>query len=264
MTTDTLAVSTGLALGTAALYLYIGFVLRQRQVSADAAMARDLFGAWWILLGVTGLLGVVQLILYTAGMLPIWLYMTFTQLALLLVFVALWALQCYLVYLYRGTRRAFVPLAWFYLAFYVFVLGLVQWVALEHPYTTLTDNGWTIRPEPRYEIGRGAGLVAALVLIGPQMVAAVAYARLFRKTRDRTQRYRIALLTGAILGWFGTSLLATAADASEGQAWQVISRLIGLAAGGIILAAYRPPAFVRRGFGIRSLDEESMPTRTTL
>ena len=37
-----------------------------------------------------------------------------------------------------------------------------------------------------------------------------AYARLYRKTRDRTQRYRIALLTGSILIWFGTSAIVGA------------------------------------------------------
>lgn len=257
---DTLALSTVFAVGTAVLYLYIGFVLRHRQVSQEARMARDLFGAWWVLLGVTGLLGVVQIVLYTADMLPVWLYMTFSQLALFLVFVALWALQCYLVYLYRGSRRAFVPLAWFYLALYVLVIGLLHWQQATHPYQFITDNGWTLRPEPRLDLGRGVGIVAILVLVGPQLVAAIAYARLYSRARDRTQRYRIALLTGAIIGWFGTSVVATAADASEGVAWQFTSRLIGLLAGLIILAAYKPPAFLKRRLGVRSLDDEVGPT----
>ena len=257
MAANTLAIATGLSLATAALYLYIGFVLRQRQVSPEASLARDLFAAWWFILGVSGLLGVLQLILYSAGLLPIWLYTTFSQLVLLLIFVALWALQCYLVYLYRGSRRAFVPLAWFYLALYIFVIGLLQWTLVERPYESLTDNGWSIEPEPQLELGRVVGVIASLILIGPQMVAAIAYARLYAKTNDRTQRYRIALLTGSILGWFGTSLVASAADATSGQTWQVVSRLIGLTAGIIILAAYRPPGWIRRRYGIRSLEDEA-------
>lgn len=256
---NTLALSTVLAIATATLYLYIGFVLRQRRVSDEARMARDLFGAWWVILGVTGLLGVLQIVLYTAGMLPIWLYTTFTQLALFLIFVALWALQCYLVYLYRGSRKAFVPLAWFYLLLYVLVVGLLNWVQAHHPYEAITDNGWMLRAEPQWELNRAVGVIAILILVGPQLVAAIAYARLYAKAQDRTQRYRIALLTGAIIGWFGTSLVATAADASESMAWQFTSRLIGLVAGGIILAAYKPPSFVKRRFDIRGLDDESHP-----
>ena len=259
MTPNTLAISAVFSIATAALYLYIGAVLRQRQVSPGARLAKDLFAAWWIILGLSTLLGVLQLGLYATGNLPIWLYMTNSQLSLFLIFAALWALQCYLVYLYRGTTRAFVPLAAFYLAFYVFVVGVLMWVMVEHPYDRIADNGWTLAAEPEFEVGRGVGLIAILVLVGPQMAAAVAYARLYRKTTDRTQRYRIALLTGAILGWFGTSLLAAAANANEGAGWQLVSRLIGLTAGGIILAAYKPPGWIRRRFDIRGLDDEVRP-----
>ena len=256
---NTLAISTALAFLSAVLYLYIGSVLRQRQVSSEARLARDLFAAWWFILGITGLIGTTQLILYMGGRLTVWMFLTVTQLSLFLIFVALWCLQCYLVYLYRGSRRAFLPLAGFYLALFVFCVGLVQWLATAHPYNGITDNGWSLVAEPRFELSRGVGLIAILLLVGPQMIAAISYALLYRKTNDRTQRYRIALLTGAILGWFGSSLVAGAADASEGQTWQLASRLIGLLAGAIILAAYKPPQWIRDRFGIRGLNEEGAP-----
>lgn len=257
MVSDTLVLSAGLSVATASLYLYIGYVLRQRQVSPEARFARDLFAGWWLILGASGLLGVLQMALYMADALPVWLYLTFTSIALLAIFAALWALQCYLVYLYRGSRRAVVPLAIFYGLLYMFVIGLMQWVAETHPYTAITDNGWSLVAQPKFELSRGVGLIAVLVLVGPQMAAAFSYSRLFFKTHDRTQRYRIAMLSGAILGWFGTSLAAAAADASEGQTWQLLSRLIGLTAGAVILAAYRPPAWLRSRYGIRSLSEEA-------
>ena len=50
------------------------------------------------------------------------------------------------------------------------------------------------------DLGPAVGLVFSLLIIGPQLVAAIAYARLFSKTDDRTQRYRIALITGANKG----------------------------------------------------------------
>lgn len=250
---ETLAIAAVLSVATACLYLYVGSVVRQRAVSREARLARDLFAAWWFILGLSGLLGVLPIVLYLGDRLPVWLYLTFSQLSLLAIFTALWALQCYLVYLYRGSHRALIPLGVFYLALYVFIAGLLMWVVVEHPYERIVDNGFTLVAEPRFEIGRGVGLVAVLILLGPQMVAAAGYFRLYFKAKDRTQKYRIALLSGAILGWFGTSLAATAADANEGQAWQLASRLIGLAAGAVILAAYKPPRWIRQRYGIRSL-----------
>lgn len=259
MSTTTLGISLALAVTTASLYLYIGYVLRQRKVSTEARLARDLFAGWWLVIGTSSLLGAAQIVLYLLGWLPVWVFVTMSQLSLLAIFGGLWALQSYLVYLYRGSRRALVPLAVFYALLYIMTVGLLHWIGERHPYTTITDNGWALVALPKFELSQGIGLIAILVLLGPQVAAAVAYGRLFFKTRDRTQRYRIALLSGAIVGWFGTSLAAAAADASEGQTWQFLSRLIGLAAGAVILMAYRPPAWIRSRYGIQALGSEDVP-----
>ena len=253
---ETLPIGALLGLATSALYVYVGVVLGRRPVSPDSRLPNQLFAAWWLILGASGVLGAIQMALYLSGRLEVWVLLTISQVSLALIFAALWALQCYLVYLYRGSKSAFVPLGVFYLVLYTFVLGLLQWLAQHHPYTSISDNGWTVIPEPRFELGRGVGLIAVLILLGPQLAGAFAYFMLFFKTKDRTQRYRIAVLSGAILGWFGSSLLVAAADASQGQTWQWLSRVIGLAAGAVILAAYKPPRMVRKR-GIRSIDDEA-------
>jgi hypothetical protein len=245
---------------TGALYLYLARVLHARRVSAEAAMARDMFALWWALLGLLNFIGVIQVALYRAGDLPIWLYLTLGQLGIWALFAALWALQVYLMYLYTGSKRWVVPLGVFYLVLYMSVVALIHWIG---PPGAIGDNGWTLRTDQTFQLSRGWTVALLLVLLGPQMAAALAYARLYRKTNDRTQRYRIALLTGAILVWFGTSALVGAtSDPNPDHVnvpWQIASRLLSMAAALTILAAYRPPLWVRRRFAVRSLDDEAMP-----
>ena len=260
MSTTTLALSAAGSFLTAMLYLYIGHVLRGRQVSSDARLANGMFVLWWQALGALGLLGVGILVLYMADSLPLWLYRSYVTLVLLGLFVALWGLQFYLVYLYTGSRRSFVPLGVFYGLLFIGTLALIEYMGSPEG---LTDNGWAIEvdPEPP-ELGLAFGLGFTLLIIGPQLVAAIAYARLFSKTRDRTQRYRIALITGSIIVWFGSSLVATGAQASDDLTYQLFSRIISIAGALVILMAYKPPQWIRAKYGIRSIrdDEEARPT----
>lgn len=256
--TNTLALTALTSVVVAALYFYVGFVVHRRGVSAEARIARDAFATWWALLGATSLLAALQTGLYLSDRLPVWLYQTFSQIALWAIFAALCALQIYLVYLYTGSKRSFVAIGAFYLILYMATIALLHWVGTP---ASITDDGWRLRTEPQVELGRAVGVVFLLVLVGPQMVAAVAYARLFSKTKDRTQRYRIALLTGSILVWFGTSAIvgATTDPDVTNPVWQVVQRLLSVAAALAILAAYKPPAFVQRLLHVEGLEKEEMP-----
>lgn len=259
--TDTLLLSAVASVITGALYLYLGRVLHNRKVSQEATLARDMFALWWALLGLLSFVSVLQITLYRSDRLPIWLYQTLGQLGVWALFAALWALQVYLMYLYTGSKRWVVPLGVFYLTLYMAVVALIHWIG---PAAALTDDGWMLRTDQQFELSRGWTIALLLVLLGPQMAAALAYARLYRKTHDRTQRYRIAMLTGAILVWFGTSTVVGAtSDPSPDNVnvpWQIASRLLSIAAALTILAAYRPPGWIRRRFAIRSLEDEAMPT----
>jgi len=256
---DTLAITAGVGVVSAALYLYIGRVVGRRAVSADARLARNAFAAWWMLLGGLGLLGALETALYRSGHLPIWLYQTFTQVALIVLCAALCALQMYLVYLYTGSRRSFYALGAFYALLYLGFIALIAWVGSPQ---RITDNGWMLRTEPELQLSGGAarwfGVAFIAILLGPQIVAAIAYARLYRKTQDRTQRFRIALLTGAILVWFGTSAIVGAASNPHAVnvPWQIVQRILSVAAPLAILLAYKPPRWVRERYGVRSVDQE--------
>ena len=253
MSTTTLALSAAGSFLTAILYLYIGHVLRSRQVSSEARLANGMFVVWWQTLGALGMLGVGILVLYMADALPLWLYRAYVTLVLLGLFVALWGLQFYLVYLYTGSRRSFVPLGVFYGLLFIATLALIEYIGSPD---RIVDNGWAIETEPEVELGLAFGLGFSLLIIGPQLVAAIAYARLFSKTSDRTQRYRIALITGSIIVWFGSGLVASGAQVSDDLTYQLFSRLIGIAGALVILMAYKPPQWIRAKYGIRSIRDD--------
>jgi hypothetical protein len=254
MSTATLALSATGSFLTAALYLYVGHVLRGRKVSPEARLANGMFVLWWQALGAFGMLGVAILLLYMADALPLWLYGAYVTLVLLGLFIALWGLQFYLVYLYTGSRRSFVPLGIFYGVLFVGTLALLEYLGSPE---RIVDNGWALEREPEVQLGPAFGLGFSLLIIGPQLVAAIAYARLFFKTRDPTQRYRIALITGSIIVWFGSGIVASGAQVSDELSYQLFSRLVGIAGALVIFMAYKPPAWVRRRYAVRSIDDDA-------
>ncbi len=233
------------------LYAYVGRSVGGRQVSPQARLAQQLFVIWWYGLAASSLIGAVQTILYINGRLSVVMFSVLGQLVLLLIIVALWGLLYYLVYLYTGSRRSIIPLSIFYVAFYVVLLAM----SLTNPVERLVDDGWSITGEPALEFSRIAGILLTLVLIGPQIGAGLAYFRLYFKVDDRTQKYRIALVSWSIIVWFGLATLGSLAQLSDVTAWQWISRFLGLAAALTILAAYRPPGWVQRKYGIKALNQ---------
>jgi hypothetical protein len=250
---NTLAISAAGTLVTGFLYLYIGNALRKRAVSGQARLANGMFVLWWQALGWLSLLGAAVTVVYMAGRLEVWVYQSYVLLVLLVLFAALWGLQYYLVFLYTGSRRSFVSLGVFYAVLFTATVGLVERAGAP---TGLSDDGWNIQPVPKVVYGPAFNLLFTILIIGPAIVAAVAYLRLYWKTDDRTQRYRIAMVTGSVLVWFGTSLIATGANVSMSVWWQLTSRVISVLAALTILAAYKPPQWVRLRYGVRSIRDE--------
>ena len=251
MSDTTLAIAALGGILTSFLYVYIGRVVRMRKVSPDASLANGMFVLWWHSLGGLGFLSAAIMAVYIAGELEIWMYQAYTTFVLMVLFLALWGLQFYLLYLYTGSRRWFMPLAAFYALMFLATEGLIEYIG---PPDAITDNGWQLKTEPEVEFGQAFNLVFTALIIGPALVTAIAYARLFRKTEDRTQRYRIALVTGAIIVWFGSSVIGSALDVTQGVAWQTFTRIISILGAGVILMAYKPPKWVREKYGVHGVE----------
>jgi hypothetical protein len=250
---DTLALSGLLSLLVASVYGYVGYRLARRAVSRRARPAHLLFITWWIGLAVTSLIGAVNIGLYLGDWFPYWLYATMSQLSLLAILVALLGLLYYLIYLYTGSSRALPWLVVVYVLFYAVVVGLVQWLGAPD---ALTDDGWSIQQQPQPTLPAPVLWGFLLLLLAPQLGAAAAYLFLLRRAETTTQRYRIILVAGSIIVWFGSSILASAAQVGTELWWQLASRGLSIMAALVILAAYTPPGFVKRRFGILSIDDE--------
>ncbi len=251
MSTLTLLTSAAFAVAAAVLYAYVGHRLGQREVSPEASLASHAFSAWWYGLALTSAISAVTTIAITAGTRNVDLLVALGYLSLLAVCVALWGLLYYLIFVFTGRRKAWIPLAIFYVLYYILLL---YWLASLNPIGVDVQE-WTaeIDYETEVEDSPMLMLILALLLL-PQIIGALAYFTLFFRLTDPTQRYRVALVSWSIIVWFSSSYLASIAGLSEYDWWQLVSRFIGLTAALTILAAYVPPKWVRKRFGIEAVE----------
>ena len=244
---------TGLDLATVAMYGYVGWRLSRRRVDGPARLANNLFATWWVLLAGLTALTVVQRAAAVAGVDDLAFYLTILEIQLLVLCVALWALLYYFVYVLTGSRRAMAPITIFYAAYYV---GLVFLVTARHP-TGIVRDGATATLRFANEASGPANLIVLVLLLGPVLVGAAGYFRLFFRIEEPTQRYRIGLIAVTILVWFGIAAGASVAGLAQLAWWRAASSLLGLGAAISIYFAYQPPRFVRERYGVRPVNEES-------
>ncbi len=248
----TLLISALFSIVTAAIYGYVAARLRQRTISsAEARFAWQLFGLWWYCLAATTLLGSIQYLLGAFNMASLPFFVALTYVNILLICIALWGLLYYLVYLFTGSQRFLVPLTIFYVLYY---LLLVYYITASGP-AGVEITRWTTRLVYADPIPGLFFTLILVLLVFPQILAALAYFTLFFRMREATQRYRVLLVSWCIILWFGSSFAASLTGLSAEDWWQMASRLIGLGAALGILCAYFPPGIIRRRFGIASILE---------
>lgn len=249
---NTLLLASAFAVITAAIYAYVGRVIIRRHVQGDARLASTLFATFWFGLGAATLFGSVNNVLGWAGVTDISVYVTIIQVSFLVIMIALWSLMYYLAYLFTGNRSLLVPISAFYLVFYAWLVYLIVLVDFDG----LTVNEWNVQLHAANEAHPIVGIVFALALIVPPLIGAIAYARLFFKVEGVTQRYRIGLVSGTIVAWFGSSLIVSVLQVGASPVWQVASRIIGVVAAMLVYFAYRPPGWVRARYGIEAAEEQ--------
>jgi hypothetical protein len=253
MAQETLLLDALFQVVTGVVYAYVGRVTARRRVEGEGKLAADLFALWWYALGAITASGAITRVLAWSGVRDVGIFAAVTHVSLLVLCVALWALLYYLVYLFTGNRRWLVPLSAFYVVYY---LAMLYYVVLRQPIgVTVTD--WAVKLEYANPAPVVSTAVIVLLLIVPPLVGAAGYARLFWRVTEPTQRYRIGMVSFTLLGWFGSALGAYGTGISTDPWWQAVSRLIGLAAALLIYAAYRPPGWVQRRWGVRSIEAEA-------
>jgi phosphotransferase system glucose/maltose/N-acetylglucosamine-specific IIC component len=244
---------TSLDIAIVAVYGFVGWVIARRRVEGPARLANSLFSTWWAILAILTALGIAQRFAAVAGVADLAFYLTMTEIELLLLCVALWALLYYLVYVLTGSRKAMIPITIFYAMYYVWTLFLIF---SRHP-TGVALSGATTTLVFEREANPLATFAFLVIFLAPVIIAAAGYFRLFFRVHERTQRYRIGLISTTLLVWFGSSAVASSAGFYHLEWWPVISSLLGLLAAFLIYMAYQPPRFVRARWGIHAVTEEA-------
>jgi hypothetical protein len=253
MSQETLLFDAAFATATAVLYAYVGGLVRSRPTAdADARLANRMFTVFWFGLAAINVMGAIRNVLAVAGVLDIGWHAALGFLSIVPLVALLWGLTYYLAYIYTGKRWLFAPLT----AIHALLLGgfcyLVWWMQPQG----VTVNEWSVVVD--YARNPAGPLVALLLftILGPVLLLSLGYGTLYFRTDDPTARYRIALVSGAFILWFGSPLVAYAVPAlGEWWAWPIATRVIGLISTLMILAAYKPPRFVRDRYAIRSVME---------
>lgn len=220
-----------LAFLSAGVFLLVGWTIQSRDVSPAMRIGQKAFVVWWYALAAATLLGALGN-LASLGLQPL---LALTLVTLLILSVGLCGLLYYLVFLFTERRSLLVPMAVGYAGFFAFL----TWFILAGDPVGVERTAWGSTIEYANPIDQGPFFVAAIVLlIGPPLVAAAGYLSLYWKVDDPILKRRILLVSLSILAWFGSSLIGTGTEAAETDAWQLTSRLIGLAAAATIYYAY--------------------------
>ena len=247
-----LLVQGGFALAAAVLYAWVARLVQHRSLSDEARTANTLFATWWGSFALLYALAGAYDLAAGLGYLDLAVSIVYIDVVLVLLCVGLWGLLGYLVYLYTGSRRWFVPLGAGYALFAVGLLYLIAWM---EP-IGFKEGGLGVQLAYARQLPPSASLALGLLLAVPVVAAAIAYGTLYFRVKSPEPRYRIAMVAGAFLFWFGWSIVSTVLqlnrrypDSVPLYVWsQTLAMLVPL----VVVMAFRPPKWVRARLQDRS------------
>lgn len=260
-----LVVGSLLDVAAAAIFTSVGILLVRRHHPREARVPGRMFGVWWGGLaaltltagpGVNG--GALALLAWARGIEHVGgaTILVFAILWILFACMALWGLLAYLIYLFSG-RDVTQSLAVGYAALFAFF----AWVAVQEAPQRLADATWGVTVAYERPLS-GPALAALLAFLElPQIGGAIAYATLYPKAGSRAGRYRIGLVSGALVVWLGFSLTVGVLQVNSSPPWLLTARLLGLASALTILSAYVPPPGMRAWLARNPLDDHERRDR---
>lgn len=213
--------------------------------SPAARRAGDAFGAFWVGLAATAGIGAVRIVLATLGWSTPASSMALGVITHLALAVEMWGLLSYLAYLFTG-RNAW---SWGIGALYATIA--VVGISLVATSTAAPDvpTRWGYLSGASQSAPPLAGLVLAVAYLLPPIGGALAYASIIPRVSGAA-RYRVALVAWGLLTWFLTSIVLALPAATASDAAQIAGRVVTLGAILCVMAAYAPPSWVRRRYGI--------------
>jgi hypothetical protein len=250
----TLLFSALFAVTAASIYSYVGWRLSKRIISSsEARLAWGSFTVWWYGLAATTLIRGLLNLFGAVGLTSLPLFVIATFLNILVTCIALLGLLYYLIYLFTGNRRLLVPLAIFYMIYFVL---FVYYISASAP-GSVDVGRWNTTLAYQTPLTGPFFVILIVLLLLPQIIGGFAYFTLYFNVTEITQKYRILLVSWSIIVWFLSPFAALAGGLAEQDWWQLASRFIGLAAALTILGAYLPPRWLKQRYGILSLSDES-------
>jgi hypothetical protein len=247
---DVPALINGLvALFGAGIYLFLGWRLAHRRVSAPSRLPALQFALFWLGLAAVTLLGALLSLLAAFVLPPDALVVTFVHTEVLVLSAMLWGLLGYLTYLYTG-RSYLLFWSTFYAALYLILTYLIT---ASRPSVVTVSQG-TVGVQYATPFGGPLLFVLLALLIAPEFLGGVLYFTLAFRSRDPTVRFRVTLVSWSIILWFGIATLNPAALLGGGLAAELLSRSLGVGAAIGIFLAYYPPRVVRDRLGVTGID----------
>jgi hypothetical protein len=237
-----------------AFYLYLGVRLAQRPVSPHSRVPARQFAIFWLGLALSAATSCALSFVAAFGSVPLGLETATLYANFVIVLVALWGLLTYLTYLYTG-RSATLPFS----ILYAVEFGLLLYYASVRGIVGVTVVDGQVGPLYGPNTGGILGAVALLLLVFPEIIAALLYFRLYFRTTDPTVRYRVTLVSWGLFAYFLLNFFGVAPAIGPGLAGVVASRVLLLATIFVVLIAYYPPAWLRERYGVSSV-EEPLPT----
>lgn len=244
-------ISLGFDILFAGLYYGMARAVSQRKVSGNAEWALMGFAAWWAAVALnSGLSAVGKVTQMTIGWSPE-AYFGFIAITFLIIVYGLMGLQYYLTFLVSGWKSSWKPIMAYYLLFLGYTVYLV---ALSDPTNVYLDHE-TGNLAADYMVdleGTPEVAIFSLGLIVPVLIGSALYASFFFRVEDRSQKFRIAMVSIGFFVWFGVGL-AGSIGAQTGLLWAMFSKLIALIAIWMNYQAFRPAKWVQSWLRIQPM-----------
>lgn len=235
----TLVLAAATRLATAAAFLIVARRIHGRPVSPALRSPRTAFVLWWCAfaayLAGQGALDLAA----AAGATPLWAFAGFRLATGPLLGIAAAGLASYVLFLWSGRGWPTV------LAFYYGAAGaLYSYSAWTHHPDHVEVTAWTAGVAYAQPL-EGPLLGTILASFGlPLVLGSLAYLGLALRVHGREQQYRIVLVGSSILLWVTSGFAAEMAGSVLARFIAIV--LLGLLTAIAVLAAYFPPAPVRR------------------
>ncbi|MHB8605185.1 MAG: hypothetical protein ACYDCK_07980 [Thermoplasmatota archaeon] len=244
----TLVIGAAVALGTCALFAYVGGRLARRAVEPSARLANIAFATWWFGAALVMLDLAAQTFLGLAGVFDTTIHLALLYAVSVPVAAALWGLFFYLAYIYTGRRALLAPIT---AAYVLFLLFEIYYFTTLGPYEVRART-WDVTAVSTKTSAGPLSAVFGILLGVPVVAAAIAYARLVSRAPSAEQRFRVRAVSSAFGLWFGAMLLGFMLGLQDRDDFTLVYELPGLVAGFVVLIAFHPPVWLKRKLAARN------------